>query len=113
MAVDDTTGDVDTGCRPGGRRTTRIWTSTVTHRRDALVHIPCAHLDRRRDLRRRPFVHMMHSCDDDDDRFLSWESTHLRCLELDEPAYGVAAGQAAVLYEDDAVVGAGLISSAR
>lgn len=33
-------------------------------------------------------------------------------LHLDEPAYGVAPGQAAVLYEDDAVVGAGLISSA-
>jgi tRNA-uridine 2-sulfurtransferase len=33
-------------------------------------------------------------------------------LTLDYPAYGVAAGQAAVLYEDDAVVGAGLISSA-
>lgn len=32
-------------------------------------------------------------------------------LALDEPVYGVAAGQAAVLYEDDAVVGAGLISS--
>jgi tRNA-specific 2-thiouridylase len=32
-------------------------------------------------------------------------------LELDEPAYGVAAGQAAVLYEEDAVVGAGLISA--
>jgi tRNA-uridine 2-sulfurtransferase len=32
-------------------------------------------------------------------------------LTLDEPVYGVAAGQAAVLYEDDAVVGAGLISS--
>jgi tRNA-uridine 2-sulfurtransferase len=31
-------------------------------------------------------------------------------LALDEPVYGVAAGQAAVLYEDDAVVGAGLIS---
>jgi tRNA-specific 2-thiouridylase len=31
-------------------------------------------------------------------------------LELDEPVYGVAQGQAAVLYEDDAVVGAGLIS---
>jgi tRNA-uridine 2-sulfurtransferase len=30
-------------------------------------------------------------------------------LELDEPAYGVAPGQAAVLYEDDAVVGAGII----
>lgn len=71
MAVDDTTGDVDAGCRPGGRRTTRTWTSTVTHRRDALVHIPCAHVDLRRDLRRRPFVHMMHSRDDDDDRFLS------------------------------------------
>jgi len=34
-------------------------------------------------------------------------------LTLDEPAYGVAVGQAAVLYEDDAVVGAGLISSAH
>jgi tRNA-uridine 2-sulfurtransferase len=33
-------------------------------------------------------------------------------LRLDEPAYGVAPGQAAVLYEDDAVVGAGLISAA-
>jgi tRNA-specific 2-thiouridylase len=32
-------------------------------------------------------------------------------LDLDEPVYGVATGQAAVLYEDDAVVGAGLISS--
>ena len=30
-------------------------------------------------------------------------------LELAEPAYGVAPGQAAVLYERDAVVGAGLI----
>ena len=34
-------------------------------------------------------------------------------LELDAPAYGVATGQAAVLYEGDAVVGAGLISSAE
>jgi tRNA-specific 2-thiouridylase len=34
-------------------------------------------------------------------------------LLLDEPAYGVAAGQAAVLYEADAVVGAGLISAAE
>jgi tRNA-uridine 2-sulfurtransferase len=34
-------------------------------------------------------------------------------LHLDEPAYGVAAGQAAVLYEDDVVVGAGLISNSR
>jgi tRNA-uridine 2-sulfurtransferase len=33
-------------------------------------------------------------------------------LTLDRPAYGVAEGQAAVLYEDDAVVGAGLISAA-
>ena len=33
-------------------------------------------------------------------------------LELDEPAYAVAAGQAAVLYETDVVVGAGLIRSA-
>ncbi|HXV35201.1 MAG TPA: tRNA 2-thiouridine(34) synthase MnmA [Gaiellaceae bacterium] len=33
-------------------------------------------------------------------------------LTLDEPAYGIAPGQAAVLYEDDAVVGAGLISGA-
>jgi tRNA-specific 2-thiouridylase len=32
-------------------------------------------------------------------------------LELDEPAYGVAPGQAAVLYEGDAVVGCGLISA--
>jgi tRNA-uridine 2-sulfurtransferase len=31
-------------------------------------------------------------------------------LALDAPAYGVAAGQAAVLYEGDAVVGAGTIT---
>jgi tRNA U34 2-thiouridine synthase MnmA/TrmU len=30
-------------------------------------------------------------------------------ISLDAPAYGVAAGQAAVLYEGDAVVGAGTI----
>ncbi len=34
-------------------------------------------------------------------------------LELDEPAYGVAPGQAAVLYEGDAVVGYGLITSSH
>jgi tRNA-specific 2-thiouridylase len=33
-------------------------------------------------------------------------------LSLDEPAYGVAPGQAAVLYDGDAVVGCGTISSA-
>jgi tRNA-specific 2-thiouridylase len=32
-------------------------------------------------------------------------------LHLDDAAYGVAPGQAAVLYEDDVVVGSGLISS--
>jgi tRNA-specific 2-thiouridylase len=32
-------------------------------------------------------------------------------LELDEPAYGVAPGQAAVLYEGDTVVGCGLVMS--
>jgi tRNA-specific 2-thiouridylase len=30
-------------------------------------------------------------------------------VELETPAYGVAAGQAAVVYEEDAVVGAGLV----
>jgi tRNA-uridine 2-sulfurtransferase len=34
-------------------------------------------------------------------------------LELDEPAHGVAQGQAAVLYDGDAVVGYGLISSSH
>jgi tRNA-uridine 2-sulfurtransferase len=34
-------------------------------------------------------------------------------LELDEPAYGVAPGQAAVLYEGDAVVGCGVVSPAQ
>jgi len=34
-------------------------------------------------------------------------------LELDEPAYGVAVGQAAVLYENDVVVGYGLVTTAR
>lgn len=33
-------------------------------------------------------------------------------LDLEVPAYGVAAGQAAVLYDGEAIVGAGLISSA-
>jgi tRNA-specific 2-thiouridylase len=33
-------------------------------------------------------------------------------LELDAPAYGVAAGQVAALYVDDAVVGAGVITGA-
>jgi tRNA-specific 2-thiouridylase len=33
-------------------------------------------------------------------------------LELASPVYGVAPGQAAVLYEEDAVVGAGLIRAA-
>ncbi|MGH3001148.1 MAG: tRNA 2-thiouridine(34) synthase MnmA, partial [Gaiellaceae bacterium] len=33
-------------------------------------------------------------------------------LSLDEPAYGVARGQAAVLYEGDIVVGSGLVTSA-
>ncbi|MGZ4407795.1 MAG: tRNA 2-thiouridine(34) synthase MnmA [Gaiellaceae bacterium] len=32
-------------------------------------------------------------------------------LELDQPAYGIAPGQAAVLYEDDVVVGAGVIQA--
>jgi tRNA-specific 2-thiouridylase len=30
-------------------------------------------------------------------------------LRLDAPAFGVAPGQAAVVYEDDVVVGAGLV----
>jgi tRNA-specific 2-thiouridylase len=33
------------------------------------------------------------------------------CLLLDEPAYGVATGQAAVLYDRDVVVGAGRVTS--
>jgi tRNA-uridine 2-sulfurtransferase len=33
-------------------------------------------------------------------------------LELEQPAFGVAVGQAAVLYQGDAVVGCGLVSSA-
>jgi tRNA-specific 2-thiouridylase len=33
-------------------------------------------------------------------------------LSLDEPAYGVAPGQTAVLYAEDAVVGSGVITSA-
>jgi tRNA-specific 2-thiouridylase len=33
-------------------------------------------------------------------------------LRLDEPAFGVARGQAAVLYDGDAVVGSGLVTSA-
>jgi tRNA-uridine 2-sulfurtransferase len=34
-------------------------------------------------------------------------------VALDEPAYGIAPGQAAVLYEDDVVVGAGRVTSTR
>ncbi len=37
------------------------------------------------------------------------ELPHGFALELEEPAYGVGPSQAAVLYEEDAVVGAGLI----
>jgi tRNA U34 2-thiouridine synthase MnmA/TrmU len=33
-------------------------------------------------------------------------------LVLDEPVYGVARGQAAVLYEGDAVVGCGAVTEA-
>jgi len=33
-------------------------------------------------------------------------------LRLDEPAYGVATGQAAVLYDEDVVIGSGLVTSA-
>jgi tRNA-specific 2-thiouridylase len=33
-------------------------------------------------------------------------------LRLDEPAFGVARGQAAVLYDGEAVVGSGLVTSA-
>jgi tRNA-specific 2-thiouridylase len=33
-------------------------------------------------------------------------------LLLEQPVYGVATGQAAILYEGDAVVGAGLVTSA-
>ena len=34
-------------------------------------------------------------------------------LELEEPAYAVARGQVAALYDDDAVVGAGVVTDAR
>ena len=34
-------------------------------------------------------------------------------LELDEPAYGVASGQAAVLYDGEIVVGYGLIGASH
>ena len=34
-------------------------------------------------------------------------------LHLDQPAYGVARGQAAVLYDGDVVVGSGLVTAAR
>jgi len=39
------------------------------------------------------------------------ETAHGFSLELDDPAYGVAPGQAAVLYEDDVVVGCGVVSA--
>jgi tRNA-uridine 2-sulfurtransferase len=41
------------------------------------------------------------------------ESDHGFRLILDQQAYGAAAGQAAVLYEDDAVVGAGTIETSE
>jgi tRNA-specific 2-thiouridylase len=40
------------------------------------------------------------------------ETAHGFRLHLDEPAYGVARGQAAVLYDGDVVVGSGLVTSA-
>ncbi len=33
-------------------------------------------------------------------------------IRLEQPAYGVAPGQVAVLYDDDAIVGAGVIVAA-
>jgi len=41
------------------------------------------------------------------------ETTDGFLLELDEPVHGVARGQAAVLYEDDVLVGAGLIRASN
>ncbi len=32
-------------------------------------------------------------------------------LELDEPAFGVATGQVVALYDDEAVVGSGVVSA--
>ena len=40
------------------------------------------------------------------------ESEEGYTLELAQPAYGVAPGQIAVLYDDGAVVGCGVVSSA-
>ncbi|MFL5954954.1 MAG: tRNA 2-thiouridine(34) synthase MnmA [Gaiellaceae bacterium] len=40
-------------------------------------------------------------------------TAHGFTLRLDEPAFGVARGQAAVLYDGDVVVGSGLVTSAR
>jgi tRNA-specific 2-thiouridylase len=34
-------------------------------------------------------------------------------LRLAEPAYGVARGQAAVLYDGDVIVGSGLVTDSR
>jgi len=34
-------------------------------------------------------------------------------IELDEPAFGIAPGQAAVHYDDDAVVGSATIAATR
>jgi tRNA-specific 2-thiouridylase len=34
-------------------------------------------------------------------------------LQLDDPAFGVARGQAAVLYDGDIVVGSGVVTSVR
>ena len=39
------------------------------------------------------------------------ETAHGFSLELDDPAYGVAPGQAAVLYEGEVVVGCGVVSA--
>ena len=41
------------------------------------------------------------------------QTAHGFRLRLDEPALGVAPGQVAVLYDDDAVVGAGVILAAK
>jgi tRNA-specific 2-thiouridylase len=66
--------------------------------RDACMYVPASHVEAK--LRyRSPAVGAR----------VSGSGSGLE-LELDAPVYGVAAGQAAVLYEADAVVGAGVIA---
>ena len=87
--------DADSGTVVAGPRQ-RLARTTV-HVRPARLATPVTRVQAKLRYRSRPLAATVRVQDDG------------LVLELDEPAYGVAPGQAAVLYDGDVVVGAGLI----